>query len=240
MNEILFFLSILLSYGAILIMYKFLGKTSLFVWMGFAMVLANVETAKGVEMFGMATILGNVIYVSTDFVTSILNECHTKKEARRSILYGFIASIMFVILSQLTIRFIPMQGSEEVSEAMNLLFGFTPRIVIASLLTYLVSSYIDTSIYDFFKRKIFKKDNALHMFCRSELSSSLSQFIDSALFTVLTFAGVSELGGDTFTGLAILTLTTYAVKMIIGAVDTPFLYIAKRINKKAVKSAEEL
>lgn len=232
MNEILFLLSILVAYGAILIMYKHLGKTSLFVWIGFAMVLANIETAKGVEMFGMATILGNVMYITTDFVTSIFNECHTKKEARQAVLYGFIASIMFVILSQITIRFIPMQGSEEISEAMNLLFGFTPRVVVASLLTYLVSGYIDTGIYDFFKKKVFKKDNARHLFCRSELSSAISQFIDSALFTVLTFAGVVELGGNTFEGLAILTLTTYATKMIIGVVDTPFLYIAKHINKQ--------
>lgn len=235
MNEILFFISILVSYSAVLIMYKLWGKTALFVWAGFAVVLANIEVSKGIEMFGMAMTLGNVIYVSTDFVTSILNECHTKKEARQSVLYGFIASAMFVILSQLTIRFTPMEGSEEISEAMNLLFGFTPRVVASSLFTYLVASYIDTSIYDFFKRKVFKKDNTLHMFCRSELSSSISQFIDSALFTVLAFTGVSELGGNTFTGLAILTLTTYAVKMIIGVVDTPFLYIAKQINKKSIK-----
>lgn len=229
MNELLFFISILISYSAILILYKFFGKTSLFVWMGFAMVIANIEASKGIEMFGLAMTLGNVIYVTTDFVTSILNECYNKKEARTAVKYGFISAVMFVILSQITIRFIPMEGSEEISEAMKLLFGFAPRIVFSSLLTYLISSYVDTAIYDFLKRKVFTKENQI--FLRSEISSSISQFIDSALFTVLAFIGVSELGGDTFTGLAVLTLTTYFAKMIIGVVDTPFLYIAKRIYK---------
>lgn len=232
MNELLFFLSIAISYSAILLLYKVFGKTSLFVWVGFAMVLSNIEVSKGVEMFGLAMTLGNVIYLTVDFVTSILNECYNKKEARQAVLYGFIASVMFVILSQLTIRFEPMAGSEEISEAMNLLFGFAPRIVASSLITYLISSYVDTGIYDFLKRKVFKKENASHLFFRSEISSLVSQFIDSALFTILAFTGVAEVGGTTIMGLAILTFTTYTAKVIIGAVDTPFLYIAKKINKK--------
>lgn len=231
MNELLFFLSIGISYGAILLLYKYFGKTALFVWVGFAMVLANIEVSKGVEMFGLAMTLGNVIYLTVDFVTSIFNECYNKKEARQAVLFGFIASVMFVILSQITIRFQPMAGSEEISDAMSLLFGFTPRVVASSLLTYLISSYIDTGIYDFLKRKVFKKENGTHLFFRSEISSSISQFVDSALFTILAFIGVAEVGGTTFTGLAILTFTTYVAKMIVGVLDTPFLYIAKKIKK---------
>lgn len=232
MNELLFFVSIGISYGAILLLYKYFGKTSLFVWMGFAMVLANIEASKGVEMFGLAMTLGNVIYVSTDFITTIFNECHSKKEARQAVLYGFIASVMFVILSQITINFKPMEGSEEISNAMKMLFGFAPRVVASSLLTYLVSSYIDTGLYDFLKRRVFTKNTGKHLFLRSEVSSLVSQFVDSALFTILAFTGVAELGGTTIEGLAILTLTTYFAKVIIGAVDTPFIYIAKRINNK--------
>lgn len=231
MNELLFFASIGISYGAILLLYKYFGKTALFVWVGFAMVLANIEVSKGVEMFGLAMTLGNVIYLTVDFVTSILNECYNKKEARQAVLFGFISSIMFVVLSQLTIRFEPMAGSEEISQAMSLLFGFTPRVVASSLATYLISSYIDTGLYDFLKRKVFKKENGLHLFCRSEISSFVSQFVDSLLFTLLAFAGVAEVGGNTFIGLAILTFTTYVAKVIIGVVDTPFLYIAKKIKK---------
>lgn len=231
MNELLFFASVGVSYGAILLLFKFFGKTSLFVWMAFAMVLANIEVSKGVELFGLAMTLGNVIYLSTDFVTSIFNECYNKKEARQAVLYGFISSIMFVVLSQITLLFKPMTGSEEVSEAMKLLFGFTPRVVASSLFTYLISSWIDTGIYDFLKRKVFKKDNGKHMFCRSEISSFISQFVDSALFTLLAFTGVKEVGGDTLIGLATLTFTTYIAKVIIAFVDTPFLYIAKKIKK---------
>lgn len=232
MNELLFFISIIVSYSAVLILYKLYGKTALFVWIGFAMVVANIEASKGVEMFGMSMTLGNVIYVSTDFVTSILNECHGKKEARQAVKYGFIAAVMFVLLSQLTIRFVPMSGSEEISEAMRLLFGYSPRIVASSLLTYLVSSYIDTGVYDFFKRKVFKGETAKAIFLRSELTSGISQLVDSVLFTVLAFAGVAEIGGNTVAGLAVLSLTTYAAKVIIGIVDTPFLYIAKRMHIK--------
>lgn len=231
MNELLFFASIGVSYGAILLLYKYFGKTALYVWVGFAMVLANIEVAKGIEMFGMAMTLGNVIYITSDFVTSILNECYTKKDARQAILYGFITSVAFIFLSQLTLMFKPMESSIEVSNAMKLLFSFTPRVVIASLTAYVVSSWVDTGVYDFLKRKVFNKENGKHLFMRSEISSSVSQLIDSALFTFLAFTGVAEVGGNTLGGLLVLIFTTYFAKVLIGIVDTPFLYIAKRIKK---------
>lgn len=232
MNEILFLVSLIIAYSMVLFLLKKHGKTGLFVWTGFAIVLANIEVIKGVEMFGLTMTLGNVIYLTTDFVTSICNEVYGKETARKAIWYGFYASLSFVILSQLTINFTPTPDSFEVSEAMKLLFSTTPRMVFSSLATFLVASYIDTGIYDVLKRKVFKGDGALNVFMRSEVSSSVSQFIDSALFTVLAFAGVSHLGGGQLSGLVEITLTTYVAKMIVGALDTPFLYIAKKIAKE--------
>ena len=232
MNELLFLFSLVASYTMVLLLYKYKGVTGLFVWMGFAMVLANIETVKGVEMFGLAMTLGNVVYVSTDFVTTICNEIYDKKTARKAVWYGFFASLAFTVLTQITIKFTPTQDSIEISNAMRMLFETTPRVVIASLLTYLISSYIDTGIYDLFKNKVLTKDNAVHTFFRSELSSCISQFADSWLFTIFAFAGVAYMGGNSFWGLAELALTTYMAKLIVGALDTPFLYIAKKIKVK--------
>lgn len=231
MNELLFFLSLIVSYLMVLFLFRKHGKIGLFVWTGFAMVLANIETVKGIEMFGMAMTLGNVIYLTTDFVTSICNEVYDKQTARKAVWFGFYASLAFTILSQITINFIPTNDSAEISEAMTLLFSNTPRVVGASLLTFLISSYVDTGIYEFFKTKVFKGDKVTSIFFRSELSSGISQFVDCAVFTILAFAGVSSVGGNTLIGLVELTFTSYVAKMIIGALDTPFLYIAKRLHK---------
>jgi uncharacterized integral membrane protein (TIGR00697 family) len=51
----------------------------------------------------------------------------------------------------------------------------------------------------------------------------VSQAIDSVIFTTIAFWGV-------FPGKVLLeiTFTTYLMKWIVAALDTPFLYIAKR------------
>jgi uncharacterized PurR-regulated membrane protein YhhQ (DUF165 family) len=53
-----------------------------------------------------------------------------------------------------------------------------------------------------------------------------SQLVDSFLFTILAFAGVFD-----WLTIIELSLTTYAIKVIVAACDTPFLYIAKHIKE---------
>lgn len=231
MNELLFFIAILVSYCMVLFLYRTQGVGALYVWVGFAMVLANIEAVKGVQMFGMTLSLGNVVYLTTDFVTTILNENHSKEAARRSIRYGFMMSVAFVVLSQITLAFKPIPEGQEIANAMHDIFILAPRTVAASLFTFILSGYVDTGVYDFLKNKVFKKDCAKNTFLRSEISSAFSQFVDSVVFTVLAFAGVPEVGGNSFLAIVELSLTTYAAKMIIGCVDTPFLFIAKRMYK---------
>ena len=52
-----------------------------------------------------------------------------------------------------------------------------------------------------------------------------SQLVDTILFTFIAFFGVFPLSI-----VLKLCFTTYVLKLIIAVCDTPFLYLAKRIN----------
>ncbi|MEH6972084.1 VUT family protein, partial [Bacillus sp. JJ675] len=61
-NEILWIGFAIISFIIVLFFYKRFGKTGLFVWIGFATVAANIEVAKTVELFGLTSTLGNIMY----------------------------------------------------------------------------------------------------------------------------------------------------------------------------------
>lgn len=220
MNELLFFLTILLNFGGILLAYKFFRRTGLFVWIGAATIIANIEVTKCVDMFGLSVTLGNVIYGTTFLATDILNEKYGGSDARKGVLIGFFTTVTFTLLSQVNLLFIP-NSEDVVSEAMKTVFSFMPRICIASVIAYLISNLLDTFTYDLI-RKHFPKQ----LWLRNNGSTMTSQLIDSFLFTIIAFAGMFD-----WLTIIELSLTTYAIKIVVSACDTPFLYIAKHIKE---------
>lgn len=219
MNEILFIITLLINFIGITLAYKFFNKTGLFVWIGFATIIANIEVAKCVDIFGLSLTLGNVIYGTIFLATDILSEIYGGKEARKGVLIGFFSMIVFTVLSQINLLYIP-NSQDFVSEPMKIIFSLMPRMCAASLITYLVSNMLDTYTYAFIKKKFPK-----HLWLRNNASTMTSQLVDSFLFTILAFAGIYD-----WKLIIELSLTTYAIKVLIALCDTPFLYIAKKFQ----------
>ena len=72
MNELLWFLTLILSFISIILCYKYLGKNGLFLWIIVATLVSNIQTVKTVELFGLETSLGTILYGSTFLATDIL------------------------------------------------------------------------------------------------------------------------------------------------------------------------
>ena len=98
MNEILFFITLIVNFSCIIFAYKFFGRTGMFCWIAMATIIANVEVLKCVDIFGMALTLGNVSYGSIFLATDILNEKYGIKYAQKSIFIGFFALLFFNVL----------------------------------------------------------------------------------------------------------------------------------------------
>lgn len=219
MNEILFFITLLLNFSGILLAYKFFGKMGLYCWVAFATVMANIEVVKSVDIFAMSLTLGNVIYGTSFLVTDILGEMYGAKEARKAVYIGFSSMVIFTMFTQINLLYIPNEA-DFASEAMNTLFSITPRLCIASMIAYLVSNLLDTFFFD----RLRSKYKALWI--RNNGSTLCSQLIDTVIFTTIAFVGI-------FPMKVVLELfvTTYLIKVLISVCDTPFLYVAKKMRK---------
>lgn len=221
-NEMLFLLCNIVSLSFVLLLYRCLGKVGLFVWIAIATVMVNIEVLKCVTMFGLAMTLGNVLYGSTFLATDILSEQYGGKTARKAVLIGVACSVISTVIFQISLMFVPNEY-DFASGAMKTIFALAPRICISSLLCYYLSNTIDTYLYDFIRRSTGEKA----LWLRNNGSTLISQAIDSILFTLLAFGGMMP------TSVLIeLALSTYIAKVMVAIFDTPFMYMAKKIDKK--------
>jgi len=218
LNELLWLAMLAVNFGCILVSYRLFGRMGLYVWVPLAAIVANIQVIKLVQLFGITATLGNIVYASSFLVTDILSEMYGKKQAQKAVFIGLFSLVVMTLLMNLALLFTPAPD-DFVQNSMAVIFGFMPRIAGASLLAYLVSQMHDVWAYDFWRRRF----PAVRMiWLRNNASTMVSQFIDSTVFTVLAFWGVFPLGV-----LVQIFWTTYLLKWLVGAADTPFIYLAR-------------
>lgn len=230
MNEILFFTTILLNFLCVTLSYRFFGKTGVYAWIALATVIANIEVVKCVDIFGMPLTLGNITYGSIFLATDILSEKYGREKAQKGVFIGFFSLLVLTVFTQLDILFVP-NSDDFVQKAMETLFALTPRICLGSMLAYLVSNMMDVFLYEKI-RKILPSNK--FMWIRNNAATMTCQLVDTILFTCIAFLGVFPLKT-----VAELCITTYLVKVLIAACDTPFLYLATYIRKDKQGYIEE-
>ncbi|MBR9699675.1 queuosine precursor transporter [Candidatus Woesearchaeota archaeon] len=229
-NELLWILFLIFSYLGIMLVYKFFGRSGLYAWTAMAVIVANIQVMKTIEIFGFVTALGNIIYGSTFLVTDILCENHGKKEGRKAVLLGFFILVAVTILMQLSLMFIPHE-SDILNPALQQIFGLLPRIAIASLSAYLISQTFDVWLYN----KIKEATKEKHLWLRNNASTMASQLIDNLIFTWIAFVGFGVFWPQLFGWPIIISIffTSYVMKWIVAILDTPFLYLARKMKNGA-------
>ena len=65
MNELLLIATLLLTYGSILLTFRYFGGTGLYVMNSVITILVNIEVLVVVNAFGIEQTLGNVLFATT-------------------------------------------------------------------------------------------------------------------------------------------------------------------------------
>lgn len=223
-NELIFVITVLLYLGSVLLLYKLFGKNGLFAFAVFGTLLGNIAVCKCIDLFGLSTTAGNVLYASTFLVTDILSEKYGKRAATRAVAYSFSIMVLWLIGSQLILLFTP-NANDYINDSLAVVFGLVPRVTIASLVGFVCSQNIDVFLYHFIWKK--SGDNNSKLWLRNNGSTLISQAIDTIIFTTLAFWGTYPTG--VFFSILI---TTYLFKAIVALLDTPFIYAARMIQPR--------
>lgn len=224
MNELIFVATVLIYLGSVLLLYKLFGKSGLFAFAVFGTLLGNIAVCKCVDLFGVSTTAGNVLYASTFLVTDILSEKYGKKAAGKAVMMSFSVMLLWLVGTQFILQFTP-NGNDYINPSLMVVFGLVPRITIASLLGFVCSQNIDVFLYHLIWKKT--GDSEKMLWLRNNGSTLISQAIDTVIFTTLAFWGTYP----TNVFISIL-LTTYLFKAVVAVLDTPFIYIARKISPR--------
>lgn len=220
MNELLWIITLLLSFSLVILCYKFLGKNGLFMWIILSTVIANIQTIKLVDIFGIETALGTILYGSTFLTTDILNYKYGEKIARKTIYVGFISMIIMTLFMTLSLIYIPSE-SDFSQSSLTTIFSFNIRITIASVCGFIISQLLDTKLF----QKLQKKYNKLWL--SNNVSTLICQLFDTLIFTTITYIGTVNIST-----LVEIMISMYVFKFIIALLDTPFIYLSDKIKVK--------
>lgn len=154
-------------------------------------------------------------YPITFALTDIISEIYGKKAAKQVVWLGLWANVLLVGFVQLAI-YLPPAPFYQLNDAFKNVLGGTFRIVIASLIAYLVSQSHDVWAFHMWK----KLTKGKHLWLRNNASTMVSQLIDSVLFISIAFYGIVPNNV-----LINMILSQYSIKLIIALIDTPFVYL---------------
>ena len=215
---------LILNFAFIMVFLRLFGKEGLIAWTAICVILANIQVTKNINIFGLESTLGNIVYATGFLATDILCEFYDRKDADRAVKIGLLTIVSMTLLMQLAIMIKPSE-TDLVNDSLVKVFTLIPRISLGSILAYFVSSRHDIFAYEFWK----KRTNGKHLWIRNNASTFVSQLLDTAVFTLVSFYGVYKT--DVLVDIA---LTTLAVKWFAAVCDTPMIYLAGRWHRKGL------
>ncbi len=163
-----------------------------------------------------ATIVFSVTFLMTD----IVNERFGRKETHKMIFIAFVSQIAVTLFIYLAISLpgAPFWNFQGIFEQ---IFGFVPRVMVASWTAFLVSENFDAWIFSLFKEFTRGK----HLWMRNLFSSIPSMALDTVLFVSIAFYGLQPLI-PLMTGVIV-------IKWIVGVIDFPFMYLSRWVMYKS-------
>ena len=234
-NELIIFLNLIILYVAVLIWYYMFGTKGLYCFSIFATIVANIEVLILVDAFGMEQTLGNVLFATTFLITDIVSEVNGKKESDKLVNTNILTSILFVIISQMWLLYTP-SGNDFAMGSIKTLFSAVPRIILASLLVYAITQRFDVWLYhkwwNFTEKKFKSKEK--YLWLRNNGSTLVSQALNAVLYNLIAFGGVYP-----WETVGSIIATSYIIFIFTSLLDTPIVYLARRIYKKRFMNKDE-
>ncbi|MCB9850950.1 MAG: queuosine precursor transporter [Phycisphaerales bacterium] len=226
-NEAVFLLHLLVA-GAIVLVAGRFGRTWLVALIVVCTLLMNIAVAKSITLFGWEVTGGNVLFATVFLANDVLNEHFGKRAARQAVLIGFASGLVVVVMMQFVLRYAP-NAHDTSQSALAMLFDVRayPRVVLASMVSYLLAQLLDVQIYQLIRDRTGARRL---LWLRSNASTWIAQAFDTVFFTT---AGITALpiryldGGpiDTWQVWWQAVVFAYIIKIALAAVDTGFLYM---------------
>lgn len=161
-------------------------------------------------------------------MTDIVNEYYGPKAVRRISLTA-VALISYAFLMFYAAIHVPpadfwigthtKDGVPDMQNAFNGIFGQGMRIILGSLVAFMVSQLVDVAVF----HKIKKATGEKKVWLRATGSTLVSQLVDSYIVLFIAFTGVF-----TWQQILAIGIVNYFYKAIMAIILTPVIYLAEK------------
>lgn len=183
-----------------------------------AIVAANLLGTKIANLWIAIASVGIFMYPITFLVTDVVEDVFGKEKVKGFVIAGFFAIILVMLLTVLSVL-LPPASRYASNEAFLEVFNPSIRIMIASLIAFLLAQYHDIWAFNFWK----KKTKGRFLWLRNNLSTVVSQFIDTTVFMFIAFYMATPQYTVDF--IFALIIPYYLLKVFVAVCDTPFVYL---------------
>ena len=178
------------------------------------LLISNIGAVKLIAIGPLITDGGAFLFPLTYIVGDVLSEVYGLRAARKAIFIGFAMSVLAALTFWL-VQVSPPAADWPNQEAFEAVIGFVPRIVVASVLGFLVGQLLNAYVLVRIKERT--KERALWL--RLIGSTAVGEFADTLVFCTIAFYGV--ITGAEFWNYV---LVGYLYKTLLEIVLLPVTY----------------
>lgn len=186
------------------------------------LITANIIAVKLVDLFGLILPAAIFIFPFSYITGDVLTEVYGYRQARKVIWLGFLCNVLVVVAIWIA-QVLPAASFWDGQRAYERILGYTPRILMASFLAYLVGEFANSFVLA--KLKIATQGRWLWM--RTIGSTLVGQGLDSIFFIAIAFAGTIPPHA-----LMLAIVTQWLAKSAYEAAATPFTYLVVNFLKR--------
>lgn len=231
--EMLTVLLFVLCAAVILALLKFYGVFGLYVYNALAVVIANIQVLRFAQYTTCSDpiALGTVVFTTTFFVNDLITEHYGVEYAKKSVTLGFWAQVLVTAWMVLTLGHplpelananLAVVNAHDNYTAMLQLFTPSLRILVASLVAFMCSQWLDILIFN----RIRVMTNGRFVWLRQNIAMFISGLFDTFLFSFLAWMCLSTTAITWRELVFTYVFSSQILRFILNVAFTPLMYMS--------------
>lgn len=187
-----------------------------------------ISNIMAVKVIGLAELFyfdaGTITFPLTYMLGAVITEIWGYGIARRTILITFVCNLILVIFTQIGVYMPSPDYMTETANAYNHIFSYVPRIIVGSLVAFLLGELTNAKTMSLIK----KLTKGKYLWLRTIGSSAIGYMLDSVAFVVIAFYGTIS-----NEELLMMMLFQYIMKLSFEILlSTPLVYAVVSFLKR--------
>lgn len=175
--------------------------------------ISNLITVKIVDLgvFNLITPAAAIIYPLIYVLTNVITQAYGEDAAQRTLVLGILADVLFVCMTSLLL-ILPSPANYTGDSALAFVFMKTPRILVASYISYLIGNIVNAHL------TVKLKNGCSNATLRNMLAIAIGELLGNIMFITLAF--IFEVS---FSEIIVMIFTHWILTLIWIVIAQPFI-----------------